>query len=102
MADTESYQSTTTVAGETSSTTISPEATTASTLLSLITEMVTDAVVEPSDQPISSETPKSVSLADLRFSTVDYCVFGVMLAMSGEIHQAINSKPCQEILAFQL
>lgn len=86
MSDKETHRSsTTTEAGETTSAIGSPEATTATTLLSLFTEMVTDATVVSTDQSFATEIPRTVTLADLRFSVVDYCVFGLMLMVSAAI-----------------
>lgn len=53
-----------------------------STLLSTISELMTEA-----SDTITEQSPSgSVSISDQRFSVVDYIVFGIMLAMSGEIN----------------
>lgn len=74
MAETERYQSTTTDQSDLSTVTETSELT---TLLSKFSEAMTTS--EPSTRP------PTIFQTELRFSAVDYSVFGVMLAMSGEL-----------------
>lgn len=86
MEKTESYQTSTQDFSEIPSITelsVSPESISATTLLSKFTEFL----IESSTDSSSSQKPStshSIFQSDLRFSTVDYVVFGIMLAMSGE------------------
>lgn len=82
MDVTESFLTSTTDMSEVSTASESMELFSTSTLLSTISELMTEA-----SDTITEQSPKgSVSISDLRFSVVDYIVFGIMLAMSGEIN----------------
>lgn len=82
MDVTESFLTSTTDISEVSTVSESMELLSTSTLLSTISELMTEA-----SDTITEQSPSgSVSISDLRFSVVDYIVFGIMLAMSGEIN----------------
>lgn len=89
MDETESYQMSTTEFSEVVEVTESgwsPEIVATSTILSQITETMAEATTDifsSSERSMSSATLQS----DLKFSNVDYIVFGIMLAMSGENEQ---------------
>lgn len=82
MDVTESFLTSTTDISEVSTVSESMELLSTSTLLSTISELMT----ETSDTITEQSPSGSVSISDLRFSVVDYIVFGIMLAMSGEIN----------------
>lgn len=91
MESSQSFPSSTTEFSEVTTTTetnISPDLFSSTTLLSKITEALTET---STDLSTSTEwtTPKA-SISDLKFSVVDYSVFGIMLAMSGKIYYRTN------------
>lgn len=80
MDATDSYQSSTTDFADSSTFTEASDSPEATTLVSRITESLMDSTTD------FIPTGGSIFQSELRFSVVDYSVFGIMLAMSGEIN----------------
>lgn len=88
MDATESYPSTT-VGSEVLTYSESVESDSTTTILSQISETITEATADMFTTTMTSLSDSNSNQSDLRFTAVDYSVFGVMLAMSGED----NSRP---------
>lgn len=88
MESSESYQSTTEFneVSTASDSNVLPESFTTTMLLSKVSEALTETYTDPSTPTEWTTSSRNVSISDLKFSVVDYSVFGIMLAASGEIN----------------